>query len=167
MTNYIERVNTLLEELYLDYKSKPYYLKETLRQIKSLVHQANLQADNLIVKEWFKNFDSKDTIDTLTKEFPKLNWEEEAGDKEYIATGTLGKLVVSVSYRINFIDSIIKPSKKVEPYWVLDIYLNDNESCIELYNSIDISFNSLQSVVNEIKQTLRPLVDLFNKWEIT
>lgn len=160
-------VKQVINKLFLEYINEPYYLKETLREIKSLVHQANLQADKLITTNWFKDFDSKDTIDTLIKEFPTLKWEENAGEDNYTAEGTLGKLVVKVSYKVSFIESVFKPSKEITPYWKLDIYLDDNDSCIELYNPIITKFNTLFELVTVAKQTLKPLCNLFSKLEIT
>ena len=74
--------------------------------------------------------------------------------------------MVKVSYKISFslIESVFKLTT---PYWELDIYLDDNDSCIELYNSTFIKFNTLFEVVTVTKQTLRPLCNLFSKLEIT
>lgn len=163
----INQVDNLLDELVNEYSTNPYYLKETIREIRSLVHRANLQADKLITADWFKDFDAKNTIDTLTKEFPSLRWEENACEDNYTAEGTLGRLVVEVSYKISFIDSVFKPSKEITPYWELDIYLNDNDSCIGLYNPTVTKFNTLPELVTVVKQTLRPLCNLFSKLEIT
>lgn len=162
----VNTISNLLEELYTNHSNDPYTLKETLGEIRSLVHQANLKADKLITADWFKDFDSKDTIDTLTKEFPTLKWEENAREASYRAEGTLGRLVVKVSYKISFslIESVFKLTT---PYWELDIYLDDKDSCIELYNSTFIKFNTLFEVVTVTKQTLRPLCNLFSKLEIT
>lgn len=163
----VNTISNLLEELYTNYSHEPYTLKETLREIRSLVHQANLKTDKLIEADWFKNFDSKDTIDTLIKEFPTLKWEEDICEDNYEAEGTLGRLVVRVSYKISLINSFFKSSKKVTPYWELDIYLNNNDSCIELYNPTITKFNNLFELVIVAKQTLRPLCNLFSKLEIT
>jgi hypothetical protein len=162
----VSAVSQITDELFFKYTNEPYYLKQTLSEIKSLVHQANLKADKLITADWFKDFDSKDTIDTLTKEFPTLKWEENAREASYRAEGTLGRLVVKVSYKISFslIESVFKLTT---PYWELDIYLDDKDSCIELYNSTFIKFNTLFEVVTVTKQTLRPLCNLFSKLEIT
>lgn len=160
-------VKEVIDKLFLKYINEPYYLKETLRKINSLVHQANLQANKRITANWFKDFDSKDTIDTLIKEFPTLKWEENACEDNYTAKGTLGRLVVEVSYKISFLESVFKPSKEITPYWELDIYLNDNDSCIELYNPTITKFNTLFELVIVAKQTLRPLCNLFSKLEIT
>lgn len=159
--NEVERIDTLLKQLYLDYNNKPFYLKETLRKIRTLVHLANLQADGLIVKEWFKDYDPKVTIDTLTKEFPNLRWEGDYCNNNYIVKGTLDILTVNVNYQVNWIDSIFNLKEEQIPYWELDIYLNNNGSCIGLFNPSIEKFNSLQEVVMVIKTTLKPLCNLF------
>jgi hypothetical protein len=147
MTNYSESdvnaVNQITKELFFKYTNEPYYLKETLRQIRSLVHQTNLQADKLITADWFKYFDPKNTI----------------------AEGTLGRLIVSVKYKVSFTDSVFRPEKEVSPYWELDIYLNDNDYIVSLYKG-DKRFNSLQEAITVTKQTLLPLCNLFSKLEI-
>jgi len=164
----VNQVDVLLDKLVNGHSSNPYYLKQTLREIRSLVHQANLQADELIIKDWFKDFDFKDTIDTLTKEFPKLNWEEDVCDTGYLTEGTLGKLTVSVEYKVSFMDSVFKSEKEVTPYWELDIYLRDSsESVITLYNPLTKKFDNLKQVIVVIKHTLKPLCSLFSKLEIT
>jgi hypothetical protein len=163
----VNEAHNLVNYLLSEYSNDPYTLKETLREIRSLVHQANLKADKLITADWFKDFDSKDTIDTLTKEFPTLKWEENACEWSYTAEGTLGRLVVKVDYKINFIraESVFK---SITSYWELDIYLNDNDSFLSLlYTPTITKFNTLFELVTVAKQTLRPLCNLFSKLEIT
>jgi hypothetical protein len=161
----IEQVDVLLNKLENEYSSNPYYLKETLKKIKNLVYHANLQADKLITAELFKNFNAKDTIDTLTREFPSLKWEEDICGYNYKAEGTLGRLVIKVSIALALLATDSKYC--LTPYWELDIYLDDNDSCIELYNSTITKFNTLFELVTVAKQTLRPLCNLFSKLEIT
>ena len=42
----VNAVKQITDELFFKYTNEPYYLKKTLREIRSIVHQANLKADN-------------------------------------------------------------------------------------------------------------------------
>ena len=166
-TNYsisdVNAVKQITDELFFKYTNEPYYLKKTLREIRSLVHQANLKADKLIEIDWFKDFNANEVLITLQKEFPNLSWNIEETDNEYSFKSQLGQLCINVNYKVSFIQSFKKD--KLEPYWDVDIYLEQPNWVITLSKDQSKLIN-LEVVIHYIKDTLLPIKKIFNKLQM-
>ena len=61
----VNEAHKLVNYLLSEYFKHPYYLKQTLREIKSLVHQADLKASKLIEADWFRDFNADKTLANL------------------------------------------------------------------------------------------------------
>lgn len=158
-TSDVNKVKQITDELFFKYTNDPYYLKETLRKIRSLVHQANLKADKLIEIDWFKDFNANEVLITLQKEFPNLTWNIEETDNEYSFKSQLGQLCINVNYTVSFIQSLKKD--KLEPYWNVDIYLEQPDWIITLSKNQSKLIN-LEVAIHYIKDTLLPIKNIFS-----
>lgn len=159
----VNAVKQITDKLFVKYTNDPYYLKKTLREIRSLVHQANLKADKLIEIDWFKDFNANEVLITLQKEFPNLTWNIEETDNEYSFKSKLGQLCINVNYRVSFIQSFKKD--KLEPYWNVDIYLEQPDWVITLSKDQSKLIN-LEVAIYYIKDTLLPIKKIFNKLQM-
>lgn len=159
----VNAVKQITDELFFKHTNEPYYLKKTLREIRSLVHQANLKVDKLVEAEWFKDFDANKTLIILQKEFPNLNWNIEETDNEYNFKSQLGQLCINVNYRVSFIQSFKKD--KLEPYWDVDIYLEQPDWFITLSKDHSKLIN-LEVAIHYIKDTLLPIKKIFSKLQM-
>ena len=159
----VNTVKQITDELFFKYTNEPYYLKKTLREIRSLVHQANLKADKLVEAEWFKDFDANEVLITLQKEFPNLSWNIEKTDNEYSFQSQLGQLCINVNYKVSFIQSF--KENKLEPNWDVDIYLEQSDWFITLSKGKSKLIN-LEVAIHYIKDTLLPIKNIFSNLQI-
>jgi hypothetical protein len=155
-------VKQITDELFFKYTNDPYYLKKTLREIRSLVHQANLKADKLIEIDWFKDFNANEVLITLQKEFPNLSWNIKEDNPGYSFTSQLYQLHIEIKY-------IVNPSynfyeiEEIKDYWLVDIYLNP--PFYTLSNSASKLIN-LEVAIHYIKDTLLPIKKIFSNLQM-
>ena len=160
----VNTISNLLKELYNNYSSEPYYLKETLKKIKSLVHQADLQAEKLIEADWFKDFNANEVLTTLQQEFTNLTWEAGQTDNGYSFTSQLEQLHIRVDYKVSWMSGLVKKDK-LEPYWEVDIYLEQSDWIITLSEDRSKLIN-LEVAIHYIKNTLLPVKKVFDSLQL-
>lgn len=159
----VNAVKQITDELFFKYTNEPYYIKKTLREIRSLVHQANLKADNLIEVDWFKDFNANEVLITLQKEFPNLIWEVKQIDNKYNFKTQLGQLYINVNYGVSFTERFKKD--KLEPNWNVDIYLKQPDWFITLSKDQSKLIN-LEVAIHYIKDTLLPIKKIFSNLQM-
>lgn len=163
-TSDVSAVQQITDELFFKYTNEPYYLKETLKEIKSLVHQANIQADKLIEADWFKDFNTYEVLTVLQTEFPNLSWKAGQTNSGYSFTSQLGQLHIEIDYKFNFLSSLVKGGK-LEPYWKVDVYLEQPDWVITL-NKDNPTFYHLEVAIYHIKDTLLSVKEVFDNLQV-
>lgn len=149
----------LLDNLTASYKTEDdlEYLKETLRQIRSLVHQANLDTDQLIANKAWSTGDFSHITETLKSTFPTLAWEMTRGT-------ILHNLIVTWEGKNSGLYIEVELNNKKE-YYTIDVgFSYDNDSCFGPYAGG--KYSTLEEAINKIKELIIPLQNSLSQLKI-